>query len=241
MGASMCVLGVGAHPDDLEIACGGTLAKCRRRGDEVVMCHATAGEKGTSCLPPPEAVRVRTAEAGKAAAIIGARAVGLGLPDTQVFDNEPARMAMVDLIRDVGPDIIITHSPRDFHADHTTVSKLVCAASFLAWAPYLGTESGEEFTGYKVPAVYFMDTFAGIDFEPGEYVDITATMAAKTDMLRVHRSQHAFFKEDQKSFDILDFVDTVARFRGIQAGTKYAEAFCEHGVWPRAGVKRLLP
>ena len=110
----MRVLAVGAHPDDLEILCGGTIARYVRAGHEVVMCHATTGDMGSFVHSREEISRLRLAEARRAAEIAGAEHRCLGLSDGEVNAADPAQKRLVvDLVRDAGPDAIVTHAPND--------------------------------------------------------------------------------------------------------------------------------
>jgi LmbE family N-acetylglucosaminyl deacetylase len=122
----MRVLAVGAHPDDLEISCGGTLVRYLRRGDEVVMAHAANGDKGSYVHTAEETAIIRDAEARRAAEIAGASYVALGLVDGDIIASDREQRALVvDLVRQARPDLIITHQPDDYHSDHNDLSKLV--------------------------------------------------------------------------------------------------------------------
>src|ERR1700754_1188708 len=111
----MRVLAVGAHPDDLEILAGGTLARLAHDGHEVVMCHATTGNRGSFVHTAEEIAAIRLAEAGRAAEVIGAEHVTLGLADCEVSAGDPEhKRRVVDLVRDARPDLIITHHPHDY-------------------------------------------------------------------------------------------------------------------------------
>ena len=235
----MRILGVGAHPDDLEILCAGTLAKYAERGDHVVMCHVTKGEKGHFDMPSEELAKTREKEARAAAQIIGAEVIGMGFPDGEVLaDDLKTRLTFIDLIRQTRPDVILTHSPNDiYHSDHAAVSKLVLDASFHASVPYVKTEHAHH---SKVPAIYYMETMGGLGFLPSEYVDVSDTMITKMKMLSQHQSQLKWLMQHD-NLAVLDFMETMARFRGWQCGVKYAEGFNPCLLWPRVVPQRLLP
>lgn len=233
----MRVLAVGAHPDDLEILCSGALARCVARSDQVVMAHACIGDKGHSEIPHSEVAVVRDKEATAAAEAIGAESMSLGFADGQLYVNEDNMRRFVDMIRVARPDLIITHHPDDYHGDHNAVTKLVLDASFLATLPYYVTD---EPAHPVTPPIYFMDTLAGIDFTPTEYVDITDTLDLKKKAMSQHVSQITWLKEHHHT-DILDFIEIMARFRGLQCGATYAEGFQSMRVWGRLSPRRLLP
>src|SRR3954469_9217572 len=136
----MRVLAVGAHPDDLEILCGGTLARFVQEGHEVVMCHATRGDRGRFVPTAHEIAALRGAEAKRAAEICGAAEATLGLSDGEVSASDPEqRRLVVDLVRESRPDLIITHHPSDYMGDHNETSKLVFECSFHATLPLFET------------------------------------------------------------------------------------------------------
>ncbi|MDE5896998.1 MAG: PIG-L family deacetylase, partial [Clostridia bacterium] len=82
----MRVLAIGAHPDDIEIACAGTLAKCVKRGDKVIVCHASTGNLGHVVIPPDELTKIRSEEAKRAGAMAGIEVVGGLFNDLDVYD-----------------------------------------------------------------------------------------------------------------------------------------------------------
>lgn len=234
----MQVLAVGAHPDDLEIMCGGTLARFSDEGHHVVMCNVSGGDCGSFESKSEELVDIRAREAAAAAAVINATHTSLGLSDGQIRSSDRRTQAqIIDLIRTVQPDIILTHSSGDYMVDHNEVSQLVFDCSFLASLPLLKTTVD----GYaKVPPLYFMETEAGVGFHPQEYVDITGTFNKKVEMLQQHRSQLQWLKEHD-DIDAIDQIRTHARFRGYQCGVRYAEGFVQCQAWLRCVPHRLLP
>jgi LmbE family N-acetylglucosaminyl deacetylase len=233
----MRVLAVGAHPDDIEILCAGTLARCRARGDDVVICVATNGEMGSMRIQPPELAAIRESEARESASRIGAELIWLGYPDEFLYPDHETRMRFIEMIRQARPDVTITHAPNDYHQDHRTVSELVFVSSFIGAVPNVRTQTP---THPHICPLYFMDTLAGNDFQPEEYVDVSDVLDIKLEMLRCHQSQLEWLG-DYNGIDIQEFVTTVARFRGLQSGVKYAEGFRRAAVWPRATTRRLLP
>ncbi len=233
----MNVLAVGAHPDDLEILCGGTLAKYASRGDRVIMAHMCNGNKGHHHIPPDELAETRDAEARDSVAVIGAEHLNLGIDDLDVYVERKQVLRCVDLIRQTRPDVVITHSPEDYMPDHSVSSRIVFDASFIATLPHTKTEHGHF---DSLSPVYYMDTLAGVNFRPGEYVDISETFEKKKQMLSCHKSQLSWLKEHDK-VDILEFIGTVAAFRGLQCGVRYAEAFSRVEKWGRIPAGRFLP
>lgn len=233
----MNVLAVGAHPDDLEILCGGTLARCARRGDRVTMLVMTDGSAGHAEIPAAELAVIREREARAAAALIGAEFIWLGLRDEFVFNDEPTRLLLLDAIRGARPDLILTHNPDDYHPDHRATSRAVFDTSFIMGLPNVETPNPPH---PGVATLHYFDTLAGQGFLPTEYVDISETWEVKLAMLQQHVSQVEWLRYHDR-IDIAAFMETVARFRGLQCGVTHAEGFRTADAWPRVKPYRVLP
>jgi LmbE family N-acetylglucosaminyl deacetylase len=231
------VLAVGAHPDDLEILCAGTLAKYARQGAQVSMAVATNGEVGSATLPKSEIAAIREEEARRAASIIGADFYWLGYPDEFLFSTDETRLRFLDLVRQARPDVILAHAPSDYHPDHRASGEILWDIRVMTTVPNIKTEHPP---CEKIPEIFYMDTLAGIDFIPEFYVDVSETFEAKKKMLACHESQ-AHWLEDQYEMSYLEFIEHVGRFRGLQAGVKYAEAFRSSPTWPKRPHGPLLP
>ncbi len=233
----LTVMGIAAHPDDLELFCGGTLAKYANAKAKVYMCYATNGDNGHFQINPKELGVIRKKEALNSAEIIGAKAIFLNLPDGEVEVSLINRAIFIDAIRQCNPDIIITHPTEDYHADHEAVSRLVIDAAFLSGVPHLKTKNKAI---EKNPLIYFMDTYAGVNFQPEEYVDIGEYIILKSEMLRAHKSQVQWL-EEHDHLNVLELMDVSARYRGYQCGVVYAEGFKAYRSSLRIGTRRILP
>jgi len=234
----MNVLAIGCHPDDIEVACAGTLAKYKKQGHEVIMCHVTNGNMGHKVIMPDELRGIRLQESKNSGTVIGCEVVTCNVGDLLVYaDNKGQRDKVIDIIRYAKPDVIITHSPTDYMPDHVAVSKLVFDASFTATLPHYETNHP---CHEKLTPIYYMDTLAGLNFTPTEYVDITDTIEQKLEMLEKHISQMKWMR-DHDNIDFAEFVTTCARFRGLQCGVQYAESFTQCYAWPKIVAKRMLP
>ena len=235
----MNILAIGAHPDDIEILCAGTLTLYAREGHNVVMAPFTCGDMGDLKIAPHELARIRRVESEAAAAVIGAKLLWPGVMDEHVFPNESQRRLMIDLIREADPDVIFTHSPDDYHPDHRYVSQLVFDSYFQKGLPHIPNQSRPacRFGGTQI---YHMDTIAGIGFHPTEYVDITSVIDTKRQMLRSHESQFSSISE-LASRNIEQVMEIQARFRGLAGDCGFAEAFCRLESWQRGLSRRLLP
>ncbi len=234
----MKVLAVGAHPDDLELLAGGTLARLRADGHEVTMCHVASGNRGSYHLTADQAAATRLVEARTATDEIGARHATLGIPDCEVNAADPVqRRQAVDLVRRHRPDLIITHGSEDYMADHNETSRLLFDASFFASVPLFETQESPH---DLVPAMYYMDTVNGLGSTPTEYVDISDVIEVKTRMLAAHASQLEWLREHD-NIDVLADMRTVSAYRGLQCGVGFAEGFTACLTSLRVRTHRLLP
>jgi len=233
------ILAVGAHPDDLELLCAGTLARYADQGHTIIMAVFTCGDMGDLKVPPAELGCLRKSEAEASAAILGARLLWPGITDELVFPNETQRHVMIDLLREADPDVILTHSPTDYHPDHRYVAQLVFDSYFQKGLPHLPGQTQPP-CRFAQAQVYHMDNLAGIGFLPTEYVDITASMATKRRMLECHQSQVKPMRELAQT-DLLEVMETQARFRGLAAGCRFAEGFDRLEAFQRGLTRRILP
>lgn len=234
----MNVLAIGCHPDDLEISCFGTLARYVREGHQVTACHITNGDLGHVEILPDKLRDIRNREAELAGEVIGAKVVTLDISDLSVDSMQDSlNREMVRIMREAKPDLIISHAPQDYMRDHIEAGAMAFKASFHASVKHKYPEYTA--TGQVVP-IYYMDTLAGVDFLPTEYVDISEVIELKLEALACHESQIVWMR-DHDGIDFLDFVRTCSKFRGLQCGVQYAEGFTQSRVWPRLTTRRLLP
>jgi LmbE family N-acetylglucosaminyl deacetylase len=196
----MKILAVGAHPDDIELGCGGALSAYAQAGHEVHLLVVTRGE----CGGAPE---VREAEQRAAAEVLGATAVHFGpCKDTEVTCNRETIGAIEAVVRLVKPDLGLVHYPEDTHQDHRSVARAFIPASRSL-----------------VRDVLYYESISSFDFHPTVYVDITATLETKLEAIRAHTSQVS--KTYQADQTLLDLTRPTAAFRGMQARVAAAEAF----------------
>ena len=215
-------LAFGAHPDDVELQAGGTLAAWAARGVRVELACFTAGEKGSPdpAADPTELGRVRRAEAAAAARALGASVPVhfLGAVDGELEVTMALRLAVARLVRTVRPDVVLGHDPWRrwlLHPDHRAAGLLtvdgVVAARDPLYAPELGAQGLPAHRPHTV-LLFGTDT-------PDELVEVTATIEAKLASVAAHASQIA----DQA--DLERRVRTWNAAIGAEAGLAYAEAF----------------
>jgi N-acetylglucosamine malate deacetylase 1 len=241
----MNVLAIGAHGDDLEEFCGGTLARYAKEGHHVVMCVVTDG-RGNPMGDPAQIAAIRKAEAQASASVIGAELAWMAIPDGGLIADQPTRHQFIEVIRAASPDIIITHPAEDYHPDHMTTSHLVIEAAQISRTR--NYPSAHPAMRKPVP-VAFMDAELGINFLPEDYVDITTVWDTKIQMLMKHVSQHMpgpafdpnFVMGRGDLMPLMRMTRIMSEFRGMACGVTYAEGFRWWRAANRIVPMRLLP
>lgn len=142
-------------------------------------------------------------------------------------------------MRASGAEVVLTHWPDDlYNPDHTLTGQIANDVAIMTTVPNIVTASP---VLKKIPIVYFVDSMAGIGFQPDEYVDITDHIDTKKRMLAAHESQVGDWLQDQYGSNAMEMVEVTSRFRGIQCGVRYAEGFIRAKAYPRNIVGTLLP
>ena len=218
------VLAVYAHPDDADVACGGTLARWAKAGSAVHLLVCTDGGKGTTdpAVEPGDLARVRAGELESSSALIGLSTVeNLGFPDGELTDSDDFRCTLVKRVRAVRPDVVCGHDPTAVffgqayfnHRDHRIAgAALLDAVAPAAALPHYFPEAGAP---HQVSTVLLSATL-----EPDEWVDISGTIEAKASAVECHRTQ--FAGQDGWAGEA---VRRRAAEEGRRAGVTYAEGF----------------
>ena len=222
----MNILAIGAHPDDVEYYCGGTLAKYASQGHKVFTATATSGNIGSATLSKDEIAKIRKEEARRAAAHIGAEYICLDYDDEMFYEDRDVRLKFIDLVRYCKADVILTHNPVDYNPDHMLTSKIVSDINVMIPIAKLETKNKPV---DKIPSIIYFESYKSLGFIPTEYVDITDFIDIKMQMCNEHQSQiswmQANYKDSVGQNNFLDNVRVTARFRGNQCGVDYAEGF----------------
>lgn len=219
------ILAVGAHPDDVELGCGGTLAQAVSKGRKVGVLDLTRGELGTRGT-----AERRLAEARKAAEILGLCVRdNLGLPDG-FLENSPAfQREILPYIRAYRPEIVLLNSIDDRHPDHAKAAELASNACFLSGLPKALTEwEGRAQEAWRPKQVYHYIQWK--DVRPDFLVDISGFMDRKSQAVRAYASQ--FYDPDstepQTPISSQNFIDSLvyrARDLGRLVGVSHAEGY----------------
>ncbi|MEM8884713.1 MAG: bacillithiol biosynthesis deacetylase BshB1 [Planctomycetota bacterium] len=217
------VLAVGAHPDDIELGCGGLLLACRARGYRFALIDLTAGEMGSRGTK-----ELRAREAKAAAELLGASGrVNLGLPDAGVEPSDGAVRRMVEEIRRWRPKLVVAQDDGDQHPDHAAGARLVRKAVFFAALTRYEAEGAPHRVGRLVR--YSRHAY----FRPSFVVDISDHVEEKLAAVRCYASQFTRAEPGAKTpISAPDYEDDLRafwRFHGQAVGALYAEPFALDG------------
>ncbi len=231
------VLAIGAHPDDLEGTCCGTLAALARRGVEVHMATVTDGWCGSFHVPGEQIAEIRLEEARRAAEIAGATFHHLGMHDQGSEVTIERRRQLVDLMRRLNVSVLMAHASGDYHVDHRNAHELAFQARGAGPVPNFGSQPPLR----RMPDLVFFDNEQGLGFDPHIWLDVTETIDLRRKMIRAHTSQLQLMRETYNE-DLVEMTDRLARFRGGQRGCEYAEAFRGCGTYPNpdGGLRFLV-
>jgi bacillithiol biosynthesis deacetylase BshB1 len=175
------ILAIFAHPDDMELAVGGTLLKMKSLGYATGALDVTEGEMGTRGTRDG-----RADEARDAAEIIRLDIrENLGLPDGHVFADDPSRIKLVKALRRLKPKVILTHQENDPHPDHNHIVQLVRESARLASMYKYDEETG----GEKIAVPIVAHNIFSLRVVPSFIVDISDFLDQKMEAIRAHRSQ----------------------------------------------------
>jgi LmbE family N-acetylglucosaminyl deacetylase len=234
----MNILALGAHPDDVEFLCSGTLLKYYQQGHKIFIALTTSGNTGSNVVKTKEELaEIREREQLEAAKGYDAQVRFMRFDDEGLQDTPETRRAVLTAIRWADPDVIFTNPPWDTSTDHAMTGKLVTEV-LLSVGGKLHPADLPPIS--KAPSVFFWDIPAGMGFEPVAYVNITDQIEQKIELIKKHQSQFAWmntFMDD----DFTDYCRTLSRMRGIQGGFKYAEGFIGHKILGYVCDYRLLP
>jgi LmbE family N-acetylglucosaminyl deacetylase len=223
-----------AHPDDAEFLCAGALIRLQEKGWEVHIASMTPGDCGSMELPPEQIARVRIEEARSAASMIRAHYHCVDCRDLLILYDAPTLRRTVELVRQVDPDLVITHSPHDYLVDHETTSQLARTACFGAPAPNFRTGFAPCARAVRrIAHLYYASAIEGRDVfgDPAPFslaIDISSVIGLKSDMLACHRSQREWLRAQHGMDEYLEAMRRWAAEVGRRVGVEYAEGFRQH-------------
>lgn len=216
------IAAVCAHPDDAELAMGGTLAREAARGRRIALVDLTRGEAGSRGTPES-----RASEAAEAARILGvAHRESPGLPDARLSATPEEKDAMVEVVRRLRPRVVILQHWRQRHPDHAAASRIVYDACFLAGLRNYRPDLGPAFRPAKL--VYAVTMTEATDVAPTFVVDVTAQWETKLRAISAFASQFAPAPGETGPLPLDRFqeaVELAGRRHGQRIGVRYGEGF----------------
>ena len=217
------ILIFGAHPDDVELGCGGTVIKLIAQGKKVAIIDLTKGELGTRGT-----AETRKEECENATKILGvAMRENMDFKDGFFKDDEKHKLALIKKIREYCPEIVIANATTDRHPDHGRASQIVLDACFLSGLEKVDTQQKV----WRPKAIYHYIQFNHL--QPDFVIDISGQMERKIEAVKTYKTQ--FYNSDSKETETIiskkGFLESVkyrAQDLGRQANCEYAEGFIAH-------------
>ena len=234
------ILAFGAHPDDIELGCGATIAKEVSLGKKVGIVDLTRGELGTR-----GSAELRMIEAGNAAKILGVSVrENLGFADGFFTNDKKHQLEIIKMIRKYQPDIVLCNAIDDRHIDHGKGSKLVSDACFLSGLVKIETElEGKQQKKWRPKHVYHYIQWKNI--APDFVIDVTGFIHKKQAAVLAYSSQ--FYepnsKEPESPITSKTFIESInyrSRDLGRLIGVEYAEGFTSERYVAAENLSKLI-
>ncbi len=231
------ILAIGAHPDDVELGCGGTIAKYVKEGKKVGIIDLTRGELGTR-----GSAETRDEEAAISAEILGISVrENLGFEDGFFKNDKSHQLQLTKLIRKYQPEIVLANAPHDRHPEHVEASTLISDTCFLSGLDKVETkEGGQTQQAWRPKNIYHYIQF--LPLEPSFVLDVSEFMETKMAAVKAYKSQF----HDPNSIEPETVISSPGFLKNIEErasdlgriiGVKYGEGF----ITPRyVGVKDLF-
>lgn len=227
------VLAVAAHPDDIEFLMAGTLLLLGRAGYELHYWNLANGCCGSTENDEWATARIRREEAIRAAHSIGAYFHESICPDLGIFYDRPTLARVASVIREVAPEIILTHAPVDYMEDHTNTCRLVVTGAFSRAMPNFPVDPPRP-TASSSTTIYHAQPYSHRDplgqlVIPDFFVDVTPVLEDKVQMLAMHQSQKEWLDASQGLDSYLQTLRDLDAEAGKLSGKfAYAEGWRKH-------------
>jgi LmbE family N-acetylglucosaminyl deacetylase len=234
IGDNKKVLGVGAHPDDVEFMCSGTLKLLKEKGYDIIIAVIANGDCGSMVESSESITIIRRQEAINAAKLLNAKFYPLGERDLRIEINDRTKMKITEYIRMVDPIVVFTHPHEDYMIDHEMTSRIVKIACFAAPVPNYYTYSVMPAPRTKqIPYLYYWSPLVGRDIygnfvDQSVYVNISDVIDFKAKMLACHKSQRDWLMKQHGMDKYIEVMKSTAKLYGKRAGFPYAEGFKQH-------------
>lgn len=217
--ATSHILAIGGHAGDMDLTAGAVIAKYTQAGHRATFLHLTPGEKGHPRLTPEDYGKQKVEEAHRFAEIVGADVRFLAYKDAELPVDEEVKYEVADVIREVKPDILITHWHGSIHKDHANTHYIVEDARF-----YAGLKTIERAQpAHYAAKLYYADNWEDpYDFHPEVFVDIPED-AYNTWVKAMN--VYAYARGETYGFPFIEYYQALTIVRGAPAGFKRAQAF----------------
>tara|TARA_B100001287_G_C22542324_1_gene462737 strand:- start:114 stop:833 length:720 start_codon:yes stop_codon:yes gene_type:complete len=225
------ILAFGAHPDDVELSCGGTIHKSITQGKTVGIVDLTEGELGTR-----GDVKTRANESNNAADVLGVNfRINLKMPDGFIINSKQNQLKVIELIRQYKPEVVFCNSVDDRHPDHSKASTLVREACYLSGLIKIITKDSKGLVqdSWRPRAVYSYIQWKSL--KPDFVVDISSSIDIKMDAVNCYKSQfyNPISSEPITPISTRNFIESV-RYRAADLGrlvhVDYAEGFTSNRI-----------
>jgi LmbE family N-acetylglucosaminyl deacetylase len=230
---SKTAFAIAAHPDDIEFFMSGTLLLLKEAGYEIHYMNVANGCCGTTQYDAETIARIRREEGMAAAAYAGAVFHESICDDMAIFFDRPTLAKVASVMREVSPEIVLTHPPSDYMEDHMNTCRLAVTAAFARGMPNFPVEPPRSHVEGKV-TVYHAQPFSHRDplrrpVEPDMYIDVTSVIDRKVEMLARHVSQKQWLDESQGHDSYLQTLRDLDEQCGRMSGIfRYAEGWRRH-------------
>jgi LmbE family N-acetylglucosaminyl deacetylase len=226
-------MAIAAHPDDIEFVMAGTLLLLGETGYELHYMTLSSGNCGSMTMSPSRTRLVRRQESRSAARILAATHHPSLCDDLEIFYEIRTLRRLAAVLREVAPEIILTHSPQDYMEDHTNTSRLVVTAAFARGMPNFKTTpqrkpSGNEVVLYHAMPHGLRDQLRR-KIDPELFVNTTSVHARKREALAAHKSQKSWLDATQGMDSYITEMDAMSRAIGkMSRAFEHAEAWRRH-------------
>ena len=224
---------ISAHPDDIEFMMAGTLLLLKQAGYEIHYMTVATGSCGTTQYDTGTIIRMRRQESIDAAAFAGAVYHESLVNDLEIFFEKDTLRRLTAVVREVAPEVVLTHSPQEYMEDHMNTCRLALTAAFARGMPNFPTRPpsptvDQPVTVYHALPYGLRDPLRKRE-RPGMYVDVSGVIKDKREMLAKHKSQKQWLDESQGLDSYLITMEDMSREVGRMSGRfEYAEGWTRH-------------
>lgn len=224
---------IAAHPDDIEFMMAGTLLLLKKEGYEIHYMNIGSGNCGSTVHDYDTIRKMRLSEAKQAAKILGAHFHPAFRDDMEIMYDLPTLRHVAATIREVKPNIVLTHSPADYMEDHTNTCRLAVSATFARGMRNFTTDPSRPAADYDCTVYHALphsltDNLRRVII-PGAFVNTTSVFEAKMEALKAHQSQHHWLGVSQKLDSYLQTMEDLSlKVGGMSKKFKHAEGWRRH-------------